>query len=488
MERMPLKHVRRGTLAALSLLLGAGLTVSASAQSTIAGNYEPSPQRMEVKVSTWGEDCGTRPTDQTINETGKVSVKEEGAHLSMKFATRTLRTNACWSPNPGLTLVSATSANGKYRAECRTAAGDPKREIGRYTATAAVGTLELVEESDYDWQLKSSHCVAKVRVTQTLTSLTRPKQAAEPAKVDASVAQPAAPPPAPPPPPSMDEEKCVPGPAARLRMRPSDARIAPGERVCFVIRVVDAAGCPLPAAESGLEVSLQRPTGVQGTLTGSCFKAAENAALAEGLFKVQVAANELHAEATVVVAAPDLSDITARRGVSPSSTGSTAGRSAEAQYETGVRAVAKSSKDIVWLGVGVAVLALLLACGAVLALRAAKKQRAPAPARRRSSLPEPEPRLSDAETLDRPAPKRVRQATAEPVVATGPQRICPKCRRGYPPASERCTIDDELLMDYDDFVAGKAPKAADRHCPECGMALTPDAFFCGACGHKMTVR
>src|SRR5690242_18238183 len=86
----PPELVRRGTLAALSLLLSGLLTAEAHAQSTIAGNYEPSPQRMEVKVSTWGEDCGTRPTDHVINETGKVSVKEEGAHLSMKFATRTL--------------------------------------------------------------------------------------------------------------------------------------------------------------------------------------------------------------------------------------------------------------------------------------------------------------------------------------------------------------------------------------------------------------
>jgi hypothetical protein len=480
MQRFASMRPSRALLPFLCLATLFGVTPAADlvhAQSGLAGGYEPSPQRMEVKVSTWGEDCGTRPAAQVINETGKVTVKDEGAHLSLRFATRSVRTNSCWSQNPSLTLVSATSANGNYRAECRTSAGDPKREIGRYTLTASAGTLELTEESDYDWQLKSSHCVAKVRVTQTLTAVGRAKPAPEPSHVDAGSL------PAVPPAPA-EEEKCVPGPAVRLRMRPTDARIAPGERTCFVIRAVDASGCPLALADSPIELTLQRPTGVQGTVSGSCFRAAESAALAEGVFKVLAASGNLRAEADVVVAAPDLSDITARRVGSGTSTTSTSGRAADTSYETGVRAVARSSRDSLWLGIGVAGLAGVIALLSFVALRAARKS---APAKR------PRPRSSYAERVSSEAaaePGPTQQALPTPadlVAASGPQRICPKCRRGYPPGSERCASDGEALLDYDDFVAGKAQHLASRFCPECGQAIASDALFCGACGHKLSV-
>jgi hypothetical protein len=436
---------------------------------------------MEVKVNTWGDDCGTRPQSQVLNEPGKVIVKEDGAHLNLKFTTRTVRSNSCWSQNPGLALVSATSANGNYRAECRTAAGDPKREVGRYTVSASPGKLELVEESDYDWQLKASHCVAKVRVTQTLTGVGRAKPPAEPVKLDAG--SPAVPAVVALPP--VKPEKCVPGAAARLRLRPSEARIAPGERVCFVIKAVDTAGCELD--DSALDLSLQRPTGVQGTLTGSCFKAAENAALAEGIFKLEATSGKLHAEANIVVAAPDLSDITARRVGSGANTPGVSARSAQTQYETGVRAVAKNSRDALWLGIGIAVLAALIAMAAIVALRAARKPAVKKRPRPRSSFPDA--RLSDATTLTKPPTQTPAQVTPpELLVPSGPERICPKCRRGYPPGSERCSIDGEALLDYDDFVSGPAHKSAPRFCPECGQALAHDALFCGACGHKLTMR
>src|SRR5688572_8082005 len=97
---------RRGSLVAALCVAARLYAPPALAQDgEIAGSYEASPQRMAVKVQTWGEDCGTRPVDQVINEPGKVIVKAEGAHLSLKFGTRTVRTNSCWSQNQSLTLV-----------------------------------------------------------------------------------------------------------------------------------------------------------------------------------------------------------------------------------------------------------------------------------------------------------------------------------------------------------------------------------------------
>ncbi|HEX6245840.1 MAG TPA: zinc ribbon domain-containing protein [Polyangiales bacterium] len=442
-----------------------GLALLGSASTTraqeLAGTYNPSAQRIEVQVVTWGEDCGTRPQSQTLQPQGQVTIKTEGAHLALRFSDRTLKTNGCWSPNPAVRLVSATSANGRFRAECKTAPGDAKRENGRYTATAANGIIELLEESDYDWQLKSSHCVAKLRMTQTLTSTRLPAPTPTPA------ATPATPAPA-----------CVPGPATRLRLRPADARLAPGERLCFSARATDAAGCAVELAQDAVSYALQRPAGVEGALNGSCFKAAANAALAEGQFKLVASSGSLRAEASINVSAPDLSDITARRG--PNSGGPLGGHGSgpETALESGIRAVASGSHGTLWLGVSIAGLAALLSLVAIAALRMARRQLSdPPPAPPAASA---RPSRAEPSALAPVAPQ-----LAAPAVPTGPQRICPRCRRGYPPGTERCSSDGEPLLDYDVFAKRAAESASTRHCPECGDLLASDAQFCGRCGTKV---
>jgi len=127
---------------------------------------------------------------------------------------------------------------------------------------------------------------------------------------------------------------------------------------------------------------------------------------------------------------------------------------------------------------------VLLAGAAVIALRAARKPKRAARPRTRSSFPESRP-PAPAPTEPKASPAQEPKELAAP---SGPQRICPKCRRGYPPGEERCSADGSALLDYDAFVAGAAAKAPSRFCPECGEVMGADAFFCGACGHKMTVR
>jgi ribosomal protein S27AE len=463
------------------LLAASGITAAAQAQSgSVAGSYRAAPQRIDVQVMTWGEDCGARPTSQVIEERGNVSVKEEGAHLTLRFSDRTLKTNACWSPNPATRLVSATSANGRYRAECKTPDGDAKREIGRYTASAAAGKIELLEESDYNWQLKSSHCVAKLRMTQTLTSTRLP---VEPPDASTPV-QPTAPVAAPTP---AATPACVPGPAARLRLRPNDARIAPGERVCFTPRAVDAAGCNVELSDEAVSFTLVRPSGVQGTLTGGCFRAAANTALAEGVFKVVVNAVGLRAEASVRVSVPDLSDITARRGPNSSGAIGSAGSADETALESGVRAVASGSHGMLWLGLTIAGLASLLSIAAIAALRIARRQAstaAPTPRRSKAELEARASARQQEQGQDSLAPSPRAKPSQRPApVATGPQRICPRCRLGYPPGTDRCASDGEALLDYEVFAKQGATEA--RHCPECGERLLADSVFCGRCGHRL---
>lgn len=442
----------------------------AEAQSGIAGNYASAPQKLEATVSAWGEDCGPRPQSQTFDEQVTVKVSEEGAHLVLKYPDRTLRTNGCWSPNVAMKLISATSANGRYRAECRTAQGDAKKETGRYTVTSSNGKLELVEESEYDWQLKSSHCEAKVRMTQTLSYGDKPAVVLDAAVPDAApVAEQADP-----------TSACVPGAAARIRVRPSEARVGPGERVCFTVRAFDAAGCGKDLAPSAVDFSLAKPNGAEATLSGACFKAAGNAALAEGIFRVSASSGGLRDQASVSVSAVDLSDITARRGPSGSSPLGPTIPNNETVFESGVRAVSSGSHGLLWLSLSLAGVAAVLSGIAFMALRLTRRRAASA-ALLASQRP-PRPSRGDAPIVTPPPASAA--PPAKPPRQDGPQRICPRCRRGYAPFTERCATDNEPLLDYADFLKRSEQQAAPRSCPKCGEALASDAVFCGRCGHK----
>lgn len=473
-----------GCAAAVSFAALTWAASAARAESGFAGSYRASPMRIEAQVSAWGVDCGTRPQSQVIEQQGKVEVRDQGAHLVLRFPDRSLRTDSCWSPNPAVKLTSATSVEGRFRAECKTAPGDAKREIGRYSLTASPGKLELLEESDYDWQLNKSHCIAKVRITQTLVDARKPAPPAPPAEepVPAPAAAPA--------PAAPEKAACVPGPVARIRLRPSDARIAPGERVCFTIKAFDAAGCAAqPPAEASL--SLTKPGGAQGTLTGTCFRAAPSAALAEGVFKVVASTSDLRSEANVTVSALDLSDITARRG--PSGTGALgpSGPVEETALESGIRAVASGSHGLLWLGLSLAGVAGVLSLVAVGALRALRRQanqarEAQALESAEFSAPVPRPSAGAAVRPVSPAPTPAEVPAVAAAVAKGPQRVCPKCRRGYAPGTARCAADGEALLDYDQFMKRAQDSAAPpRACPQCGERLAAGAMFCGLCGHKL---
>ena len=113
--------------------------------------------------------------------------------------------------------------------------------------------------------------------------------------------------------PQVAAPACVPGALARIRLRPQDAKIQPGQRVCFSVRGFDAQGCASELDVKDLEWSLDMASGLRGTLAGSCFRASESTAEAEGVFRVTATREGKRDQASVTVAIADLSDITARR-------------------------------------------------------------------------------------------------------------------------------------------------------------------------------
>ncbi len=458
--------------AACGALLGLLGPARASAQAaTYAGTYKASPTTVIAEVSAWGEDCGVRPTSQTLPEQPIVEVRDVGNQLELKFPDRVLRSNGCWSQNPAVKPTASAHAGYAWRAECATSQGDSKRELGRYTITAtAPTTLELREESEYLWQLKNSRCTAKVRTVQRLERIPDGQAA-------------------PPPPPEVTPEPCVPGPLTRIKIRPHDAQIQPGQRVCFAVRGFDAKGCAQELEASGVNWSLEKADALRGTLSGGCFRASERTAEAEGVFRVNASREGKRDQVTVTVAIADLSDITARRDQAGFNALPTEESAEGGLAGAGVKAVGVESETGAGLALaGLAAVLVLASLGGWLWSRRQGSPSpspvgpSPTPAQVPGATPAPSPK--PARPAEQTAPAAAPVAPSAPAVVGGEQMICPQCRRGHPPGSERCQSDGARLVAYSAFVQqSKASEA--RACRGCGQRLDADAVFCGSCGKRV---
>ncbi len=477
----------------LSLTLLA-LWTSSAALAQYEGEWRAGPRQVRHEVRSWGPDCGPRPPASFSRPGGSVQITQSGDHLRFQGAVRGA-TNRCWSDKPGIRRVSVSFQGGTWTIRCQTPEGDAQPERGRYVFRASGDTIRFEEETSWDWRLRNSRCLATRRATQTLTKV--------------SAAAPAEPP--------TREPRCEsPGPPARIRLRPTERTIAPGERVCVRAQVVDAAGCPLSSRRVALE--LEAPPGVSaGTFDGRCFTAGERAAEAEGLFRVVARSGEMRASAEIEVRSEDLSDLTARREREGRRRDD--GLRAEAEEAAGVSAHAV--RDGGWLlwGGALAVLALLAAFASVI-LRVRRRRRASERPAAGAVAPErsPDPSLSSAPSpalSAPPAPQAPVGATARPPVRVCPVcgredesgdafcpndgsplldpsdpetrargMICPACRRGYGPREDTCRHDGETLVPYALFVAQqkRAELEVRKVCPSCGATYEAAMTFCGKDG------
>ncbi|MEY4582811.1 MAG: hypothetical protein RL701_7514 [Pseudomonadota bacterium] len=246
-----------------------------------------------------------------------VTVEQRDQVLLLHGRDQDIRTDACWSRNPAMKRSIASYTNGTWLTRCRTVDNDPRAEQGTYTLKLQdAETLLYKDVSRYDWTLNESKCVATFTTTQTLT---RSAAAASEAAAAASTgtgtrtSKPtaAAPTRGEPANTSSAAAECTPGAAARLSVRPKKAEIELGQRVCFKVRVSDAADCALPTTD--VVWLLGHANGVRGTFVSGCFTAAESAAEGEGEFRITAKRGGLQTEATVVVRRVDMSALIARR-------------------------------------------------------------------------------------------------------------------------------------------------------------------------------
>jgi len=395
------------------------------AQESLSGSWEAGATSMEVAVQSWGKDCGPRPQSSQSSGGGNVQVEQRGQVLTIRGADRDVRSDRCWSPNSNMRRVSSSAADGLWTTRCKTAADDPRQEIGTYTLKAlSVDRMLYQDVSHFDWKLKDSTCIATITTTQTL--IRRAAARGEPAatspgsKAPRADGQPAA----------ATAPPCVPGPPARLLVRPRRADLELGQRQCFHARVLDAKGCAIEGVEPSWQLDHGRA--IKGSLQGSCFLAGERSAEAEGAFKVIASHAGLKDEAEIQVSAVSLPALLAKR----METGAVKGEPepaveapterAESTSRVAAKTLAEPGSDRRWL---IWISALLAAAAAVLLLLRARPRARQA--RKRKTL------ASVAELPSAPTP------TPTPMRL----RRCPTCGASYPETSAFCGTDGSALTE-----------------------------------------
>lgn len=454
-------------------VLGA-LAVAGPARADLSGTWRAGNTAIDVSIESWGEDCGTRPASTRSNGGGLVTVEQKGQALLLHGRDQDIRTDACWSRNPAMKRSAASYSDGLWMTRCRTAAEDPREELGIYTLTLQdANTLLYKDVSHYDWSLNESKCVATFTTTQTLTrafggKADEPQLAVQPGAAVEPV--------------PTETKACRPGPAANISLRPKSAEVEAGERVCFKARVSDQTDCVLPNAN--VSYQLNHPRGARGNLSSGCFTAAESAQDAEGEFRITAKSGSAQTEAIVVVKRMDLSSLIARR---MEGSGLSGFEETEEALDKSPKAVARIATHTtpVESDTGRSVLLVVLGILAVGLTAAGFWMIRREPAREADA----EADEAEAEAQTPPAKAtpaqsaKVSQAAAPAPSSQRPGEtwICPTCRIGYPAEQITCPKDSTRLVPYSEFAQRirREQQAKGKRCPTCGKNYPATAGFCG---------
>lgn len=485
-------------LAVCTLFLAlASSAVSAHGQ-TVAGQWRAGTTTMDVTVTSWGPDCGPRPSSSHSAGGGLVRIEMSGQEAIIHSGGRKIRTDRCWSRNPAIRRKSSHFVAGTWTTHCQTAKDDPRAETGKYSLQQqSKDRLRYVDESEYDWELNASRCVAAIRTVQQLhrsplsekkqgpsiTPDTSPSSASAPTPATASPKKRGA--------PEVKPKQCTPSVATRLTMQPTRATLELGEEVCVRARLSDALGCPVPG--TAIRYTLHTSPALKGTLRGRCFRSSDNAAEGEGRFRIRATAGPLSAVTTVEVHSLDLSALIAQRlevvGIPNQASGAVGAPTAPAtrrpttHISTGT-AVAEAHGPSL-LSIALATMAIIVLMAGYWSIRRKPREKA---IHVEPALGEPASTPEERHATTPPPPFATPSSDGKNVGAPLPDAqdswICPLCRRGQPAMQATCSIcpGDVKLMPYARFVASIRRNHSPRQCRTCGTISESDARFCGECG------
>ncbi len=429
----------------------------------------------------WGVVLGPAPKSYGSNKEVETDIVSQGKHLV--FSKGNLRTDRCMSPNPHLQSVSESAGGGTWKRVCQTPSNDSKSERVEYSLVAkGTDRIDYQALSRFNWTLKNDHCVATLEETRVFVRVTEgdgKATAGAPATENPTGGKAEKQPPA-----AEEGTECeVHGPARRLSVVPREARIGPGERVCFAANGLDDNGCRFGV--NATWIATQDGQEVGGLLSrGGCFSAGANAADSEGTYEITARFEGKKATARVVVTFPDLGDLLAARlrpvdgdettegeVVEPVSPGST-----PQQASVPVAEVPASGGNtmllLIIVGAIVLVAAALLVVVLVMRARVARRGYRDDwdDPDRPSPTPQPRKELPSPSLAPEPAPRQVPGADGA--------LECPKCKSKFPAGARFCPHDGSTLVAVAAAKSGQDADPPGMICPKCHRPYEPGSRFC----------
>jgi hypothetical protein len=484
----------------LNVVLGglfAAAWAKADAPPSFSGQWSASALTAGWSIGDWGDACGPKPSGGG-ESAGSVSITQAGGELAISGAGRPFTTASCWEPLPGITRTSHTVSARSWRSTCRSPSGDPRQSTLVTTLTATSNDQLVFDETgQYQFVIKGQNCTASVRRTRyfrrvvpTPTDATpllppQPTVAARPTPLPAPSAIPV--------PKAVAPVCALPGPPARIEVRPSHKLIRAGESFNFEASVVDARGCRL-----GIVPSFRLEQAVPSVSVSTNGKVSIEEGAAEGKVNVVAAVGARSVSVTLdIVSRERYEALLAQGGFDPSGASTDAAVARLESGSVGARSTVveddSSQRRTLFVGiVGAAALGLGLV-GLVLVRRSRKKAReqgATLAAAAPSAPPRHAPGMVCPTCRDEYPPGEIfcakdgnRLVPLERGTAVGPTgSVCPICGQGYDPGITVCPKHDEPLVPPLVYAGRAAVSETKKICPVCGAQFTGDSQFCGSCG------
>lgn len=441
---------------------------SARAADLPPGAFTLAAGGTQVDVSSWGPDCGPRPTDQRDAGGAAYDLTAAGALTAPRGAPPLFAPGVCRAAT-GLPDLAEQRAGDIYR--CRARAGAARQVEGRVSLKAPdPNTIEVRHQFTYDWRLKGSHCAVKVqgrwRLTRS-TPLTAPDAAAPPTRCAA------------------------PGPPAALDAKGSRRRaVKTGGRIALAVRAQDAAGCPVaqtPTFEASEgAISDAGVLDVRGVEAGRTITVTARLADQAVEFQVRVVGDADYS----ALAAETPALVEGELAPLPPQAGAGVGAGSAAPTDEGDL----TTRVLLALFIGFAIVAVGL--GLWVTLRTVRARRATLfdddamarldAASRGPAGADPVPAEDDALTAQATAPLGSGGSS-------GPPRWCPTCERSFGDETRFCPFDGTTLEEVTGGpLDAAAPavatgRARERVCPECGRHYPEDVLFCGVDGARLVL-
>jgi hypothetical protein len=502
--------MRSGTRALTAILFGltCAPALRAEAPPNLSGRWSATPLTETWSIGDWGSACGPRPS-AAGDHGGTATIEQTGTELTITGVGHTFSTTSCWEPLPGLVRTSHSAGARSWRTTCKSPPGDPRQSSLVTTLTANDPQLSFDETGQYQFVIKGQNCTASVRRTRSFRRLTAPL-APEPTPSTLAAATPTArtltvEPTAVPssrlgdlevPPPQVASSACaLPGPPARIEVRPSHKLLRPGESFDFSAVVLDSHGCRLGIAPA-FRLEDDAP-GVSVASTGM-VRVEEGAAEGEHPVIATVGARSVHVKIDVV-SRERYEALLAQGGYDPSGASTDAAVARLESDSVGARSTVLEDDSgkrrtlfVAVVGAAALVLGLL---GLALVRRSRKRVLTQSVAPVQGTAPPP-PRAVPAMVCptcrEEFAPEAQfcpkdgnRLLPLERGTSVGPTgAVCPVCGQGYDPGVSVCPKHEEPLVPPLVYAASRtAPLVESKKiCPVCGAQFTGESQFCGSCG------